>query len=86
VYGRVAESKKMKRPNLTISSFKKGQILKIQKIKITRFKVRISQNIASFVQIPPKKALKYTIFYNILNLQNGHIILFLANHFKKFQI
>jgi len=34
-------------------------------VKMTRFKVRISKNIASFAQISPKQALKYTIFFNI---------------------
>jgi len=54
--------KKIKRPNLAISSFKKGQILINEKrpnflqkfVKITSFKVRISENIASFDQISPQ--------------------------------
>jgi hypothetical protein len=54
--------KKLKRPNLAISSFKKGQILKNEKrpkflqkfVKIKSFKDIISQNIASFPQISPK--------------------------------
>jgi hypothetical protein len=51
---RVARSRKIKRPNLAISSFKKGQILKNEKkpnkgqilikkfVKITKLKLRIS--------------------------------------------
>jgi hypothetical protein len=31
---------------------------------MTRLKVRISSDIASFAQISPKQALKYTIFFN----------------------
>jgi len=68
---------KLKRPNLAISNFKKGQILKNEKrsnkgqnffkyfFAITRFKVGIKKNIASFAQISPEQALKYTIFVNI---------------------
>jgi len=66
---RVARSKKLKMPNLAISSFqkvkssimKKGQ-LKIQKfVKITRFKDRISLHISNFAQISPKLVLN-TLF------------------------
>jgi hypothetical protein len=51
---RVARFKKIKRPNLAISSFKKGQILKNEKKakfpskickKITKLKFRISKNV-----------------------------------------
>jgi len=54
VYSKVARSKKIKRPNLAISSFKKGQILKNEKrpnkglispkkiVKTTKLKFRIS--------------------------------------------
>jgi len=34
-------------------------------VEITRFKVTISKNIATFAQIFPQKALKYTIFFTI---------------------
>jgi len=54
---------------------------------MTKLKVRISSNIASFVQISPKQVLKYTIFFNIQKrLKNGNIILFLAKRFKKVQM
>jgi len=52
---------------------------------MTRFKVRISLNIASFEQISPKQALKYTIFFNIIK---GRKMTRLSNHFitcKPFQ-
>ena len=52
---------------------------------MTRFKVRISLNIASFEQISPKQALKYTIFFNI---KKGRKMTRLSNNFitgKPFQ-
>jgi len=69
----VARLEKVKRPNLAISSFKKRQIYKneiktnfLQKfVKITRFKLGTSNNIASYAQIFPTRALKYTLFCNI---------------------
>jgi len=54
---------------------------------MTRLKVRISQNIASFAHNSPKQALRYIIFFKIKKRQkNGQIILFLANRFKKSQM
>jgi len=92
-------TKNFKRPNLAISSFKKGQILKNEKrpnkghisfkkfVKITELKFRMFRICLKFAEICPKKALKYTIFVNIQRRpKNGQIIFFLTNSFKKGQI
>jgi len=53
---------------------------------MTKFKVRFSQNIASFAQISSKQALKYVIFLNIKKGYKGQIILCLANHLENGQM
>jgi len=65
---------------LVLSSLIKGRILENEKgqnffkklVKISRFKVRISLNIASFYHISPKETLKYTFFLNIKKWPNGN--------------
>jgi len=65
--------KKIKRPNLAISSFKKGQILKNEKrpnflqkfVKITKLKFRISIKCLKFAKICQKQDLNAVIFVNI---------------------
>jgi hypothetical protein len=50
---------------------------------MTRLKVIVSQNVASFAQKSPKQDLKYTIFFNIKKWVNSQVIIFLAKCFKK---
>jgi len=75
--------KKLIRPNLAISSFKKGQILKNEEmpnfaqkfVEIKRFNVRISKILLTFALIFPKLALQYSILFNIKKMAN------VPNHF-----
>ena len=57
--GRVSRSKKLKRSNLAISSFKKCQIFKNEKAKFSKKKIKFKNfiNIISFVLICLKQAL-----------------------------
>jgi len=93
--------KKLKRPNLAISSFKKGLILKNEKrpnkiqmslkkfVKITKLKLIISQkslNLLRFVQNRPYNAPFLSTFKKRKKWPNGQNNLFLANSFKKGQL
>jgi len=60
--GRVARSKNIKKAKFGHKQFQKGEIMAKFSSKMTSFKVRISESIASFSQISEKQALKYTIF------------------------
>jgi len=84
--------KKFKSPTLAISSFKKVHYSKMKKGQIF-FTILLKwkdsklefQKIASFVQICPKKAFKYTFFFNI---QKGQKMAKWSNYFisgKQFQ-
>jgi len=90
---KVARSKKLKKPNLAVSSFKKAKSSKMKKgqIKVKMFFKNLLKwpdskldfhkfifDIASFVKISTKQALKYTIFFNI---QEGQKMAKWTNHF-----
>jgi len=79
--------KKLERPELSIGSFKKGQILKnggrpnfFQFFYITKLKARILTNIASFCKDFSKIGLD--IDYLLPHSKKGQTILVLANSFK----
>jgi len=55
----------------------------LKNLEKTRYKIKILYYIASFDQIYPKEALKYTIF---LKIQKGQKKFLLANRFKKGQM